>query len=167
MEDQTVGFAMGKVEGFLEACASVTSEGLKQPAREALEFYRKVEAKFREWRQENVDLRGEVTRLTGEVQKAQESLEAEKGKFSAMDGRPASELVSLQFSDEGDICQVVVLPEDAEAFGCGVAYLNSGMQVELETTPFSVALTLPYMRAVYRTLEENAHRLPVGRSQKL
>lgn len=165
--ENTVGFAMGRVERFLEACARVTNEGLKQPATEALEYYRKLEAKFREWRQENGDLRDEVARLNDEVQKAQASLAAEKGKFSAMDARPASSLVSLDFSDEGDICEVWVHPEDSEPFGCGVAYLNRAMQVELETPPFKIGLTMPYLRAVYRMLEDNAHRLPIGRSPSL
>ena len=166
-DENTVGFAMGKVEGFLEACAGVSNnETLKQVGGEALDYYRKAEAKFREWRQENADLRTEVARLTQEMQKAQTSLESEKEKFSQMDARPASQLVSLHFSDVGDICEVVVHP-NGEVFGCGIAYMNGEMQVEFETPPFKVALTLPYLRAVYRTLEENAHRLPTGRSPRL
>jgi hypothetical protein len=72
------------------------------------------------------------------------------------------QMVSLEFNDKRTICIVYAHPEDGDPFAIGKAYLNDSFQVEFQPPPFPIRLTLPYMLAAARLLQERCHELPVG-----
>ena len=160
-DENTVGYAIGDVDNFLERCSQeAQSPAYYQKGGErALAYFRKIVGKFEGWRTENVTLREEVAKLRQEAQTSKPLSPDLKTDYKQM--------VSLHFNHSGTVCLVYVNPEEGEPFGCGAAYLNDFMQVELESPPFKVALTLPYLLAVHRVLQERSHELPQGRSKSL
>ena len=79
------------------------------------------------------------------------------------------ERVSLEFDEKG-ACFVFAHSEEGGSFGVGAAYQSnslSGPQPTLETTPFSVQITLPYLKAIAKLLEVEGNRIPMTRSGSL
>jgi hypothetical protein len=79
------------------------------------------------------------------------------------------ERVSLEFDGKG-ACFVVTHSEEGESLGVGAAYQSSslsGLQPTLETTPYSVAITLPYLKAIAKLFEVEGNRIPMTRSGSL
>jgi|SRR5579872_1717116 len=77
--------------------------------------------------------------------------------------------VSLEFDVNGAYF-VYAHGEEGDSFSVGATYQSSslsGLQPTLETTPFSVAITLPYLKAIVRLLEVEGNRIPMMRSGSL
>jgi hypothetical protein len=77
--------------------------------------------------------------------------------------------VSLEFDAKGT-CFVYAHVENGESFSVGAAYQDNtlvGLRPTLETTPFSVRITLPYLKAVAKLLEVEGSQIPTTRSGSL